>query len=251
MFQKASRGGLAGGLREDCARPGGAGGSHAARLERSGLPSNPQFHPPPARCCTFCLIVPSPPSLPLPPPQYFVDRLRWCTYVVFTELLMLGQCIPGGWPSAALWQLRRRPLAAAAGAGRCLGGPRRSTAGGARTWWHPQQPAQLQQQPARQRRAGVLTNQPPPSLSCPHLQHRPHLHPDGVCRRRAEAGAERRHGVGRAVPGGGGGAAGPGSQAAVGRRQRFGPAVAAAMRLLARPVHPPACRPARLLSHPI
>jgi chromate transporter len=24
-----------------------------------------------------------------------VDKLRWCTYVVFTELLMLGQCIPG------------------------------------------------------------------------------------------------------------------------------------------------------------
>lgn len=27
--------------------------------------------------------------------QLFVDKLRWCTYVVFTELLMLGQCMPG------------------------------------------------------------------------------------------------------------------------------------------------------------
>ena len=27
--------------------------------------------------------------------QIFVDKLRWCTYVVFTELLMLGQCMPG------------------------------------------------------------------------------------------------------------------------------------------------------------
>lgn len=27
--------------------------------------------------------------------KLFVEKLRWCTYVVFTELLMLGQCIPG------------------------------------------------------------------------------------------------------------------------------------------------------------
>ncbi|KAG7668186.1 hypothetical protein NADE_008667 [Nannochloris sp. 'desiccata'] len=27
--------------------------------------------------------------------KLFVDKLRWCTYLVFTELLMLGQCIPG------------------------------------------------------------------------------------------------------------------------------------------------------------
>lgn len=27
--------------------------------------------------------------------KLFVDRLRWCTYLVFTELLMLGQCMPG------------------------------------------------------------------------------------------------------------------------------------------------------------
>jgi chromate transporter len=27
--------------------------------------------------------------------KLFVDKLRWCTYVVFTELLMLGQCMPG------------------------------------------------------------------------------------------------------------------------------------------------------------
>lgn len=28
--------------------------------------------------------------------KLFVDKLRWCTYMVFTELLMLGQCMPGG-----------------------------------------------------------------------------------------------------------------------------------------------------------
>lgn len=28
--------------------------------------------------------------------KLFVDKLRWCTYWVFTELLMLGQCMPGG-----------------------------------------------------------------------------------------------------------------------------------------------------------
>lgn len=27
--------------------------------------------------------------------KLFVDKLRWCTMVVFTELLMLGQCMPG------------------------------------------------------------------------------------------------------------------------------------------------------------
>ena len=27
--------------------------------------------------------------------KLFVDKLKWCTYLVFTELLMLGQCIPG------------------------------------------------------------------------------------------------------------------------------------------------------------
>jgi len=27
--------------------------------------------------------------------KLFVDKLRWCTYLVFTELLMLGQCMPG------------------------------------------------------------------------------------------------------------------------------------------------------------
>ena len=27
--------------------------------------------------------------------KLFVDRLKWCTYLVFTELLMLGQCMPG------------------------------------------------------------------------------------------------------------------------------------------------------------
>ncbi|EFN55707.1 hypothetical protein CHLNCDRAFT_35448 [Chlorella variabilis] len=27
--------------------------------------------------------------------KLFVDKLRWCTYMVFTELLMLGQCMPG------------------------------------------------------------------------------------------------------------------------------------------------------------
>lgn len=27
--------------------------------------------------------------------KLFVEKLRWCTYVVFTELLMLGQCMPG------------------------------------------------------------------------------------------------------------------------------------------------------------
>lgn len=27
--------------------------------------------------------------------KLFVDRLRWCSYLVFTELLMLGQCMPG------------------------------------------------------------------------------------------------------------------------------------------------------------
>lgn len=27
--------------------------------------------------------------------KLFVDKLKWCTYLVFTELLMLGQCVPG------------------------------------------------------------------------------------------------------------------------------------------------------------
>ena len=27
--------------------------------------------------------------------KLFVEKLRWCTYLVFTELLMLGQCMPG------------------------------------------------------------------------------------------------------------------------------------------------------------
>lgn len=27
--------------------------------------------------------------------KLFVDKLHWCTYMVFTELLMLGQCMPG------------------------------------------------------------------------------------------------------------------------------------------------------------
>ena len=27
--------------------------------------------------------------------KLFVEKLKWCTYLVFTELLMLGQCIPG------------------------------------------------------------------------------------------------------------------------------------------------------------
>jgi hypothetical protein len=27
--------------------------------------------------------------------KLFVDKLHWCTYIVFTELLMLGQCMPG------------------------------------------------------------------------------------------------------------------------------------------------------------
>lgn len=36
------------------------------------------------------------PGASIPSLQLFVDRLRWCTYLVFTELLMLGQCMPGG-----------------------------------------------------------------------------------------------------------------------------------------------------------
>ena len=65
--------------------------------------------------------------------KLFVDRLRWCTYVVFTELLMLGQCIPGAPPLGAAqrsaapgsscdwgarWQARRQH-AAGPGTRRC------------------------------------------------------------------------------------------------------------------------------------
>ena len=41
--------------------------------------------------------MPPPPARPLPLPslQLFVDKLRWLTYLVFTELLMLGQTMPG------------------------------------------------------------------------------------------------------------------------------------------------------------
>ena len=62
-------------------------------------------------CAAVCrqpstvLQIPPPSSLtsPLLPPcpsQMFVEKLRWCTFVVFTELLMLGQCMPGG----AFWR---------------------------------------------------------------------------------------------------------------------------------------------------
>lgn len=37
--------------------------------------------------------------------KLFVDKLRWCTYVVFTELLMLGQCMPGGCWVLPRWHL--------------------------------------------------------------------------------------------------------------------------------------------------
>lgn len=37
--------------------------------------------------------------LPILPPglfqRYFVERLKWCSLEVFTELFALGQCLPG------------------------------------------------------------------------------------------------------------------------------------------------------------
>ena len=55
--------------------------------------------------------------------QLFVDKLRWCTYLVFTELLMLGQCIPG--PTSTQARRGRPPLQH-----RGAGGQRRAGARG-------------------------------------------------------------------------------------------------------------------------
>lgn len=62
----------------------------------------------------------------------FVDQLRWCTYVVFTELLMLGQCMPGGCARRAA--AGRLGCGSGGGTSKCLGAAG-SVAPGLRRQW--------------------------------------------------------------------------------------------------------------------